>query len=74
MELVKVHTSKNPVDALTKVLSRNGFYKCMGLMGLLDKEELVKAMKYQDGDCRIRCNAPKPQTNKKANKKKKPKK
>ena len=72
VELVKVHTSRNPADALTKVLPRDGFYKCVGLMGLLDGEELAETMKYQDGDYRIWCGAPKPQRNKKASKKKKP--
>ena len=53
VELVKVHTSRNPTDALTKVLPLDGFYKCVGLMALLDREELAEAMKHQDGDCRM---------------------
>ena len=71
VELVKVHTSRNPTDALTKVLPWDGFYKCVGLMGLLDREEFVETMKYQSGDCKIWFDDPKPQRNMKASKRKK---
>ena len=69
VELVKVHTSRNPADALTKILPQDGFYKYVELMGLLDRKKLAEAMKHQGEDCRIWCGTPKPQRNKKASKK-----
>ena len=51
MKLVKVHIKENPVDALMKVLPRDGFRKCMTLIYLMDRTELVKALGHQSGDC-----------------------
>ena len=51
VELEKVYTKENPADALTKVLPRDSFHKCMGLMRLIDKMELTEALKHQGGDC-----------------------
>ena len=61
VELVKVHTKKNPVDALTKVLPQDSFQKCVTLMYLMDRMELVEALGHQDGDCWALCSAPKAQ-------------
>ena len=36
VELVKVHTKENPMDTLTKVLSRDNFQKCVVLMELAE--------------------------------------
>ena len=51
VELEKVYTKENLADALTKVLPRVSFHKCMGLMQLIDKMELTEALKHQGGDC-----------------------
>ena len=59
MELVKVHTKENPADALTKVLSRDSFQKCVALIELVDKTELAKALNHQGGDCWVSCGASK---------------
>ena len=61
VELVKVHTKENSVDALTKVLPRDSFQKCMILMYLMDMIELAEALGYQSGDCWNSCGAPKAQ-------------
>ena len=71
VKMVKVHTLGNPADALTKVFLRDGFYKCMALMELMDRVELADAMEYQGGDCRIWCGARKLQRNKEASRTKK---
>ena len=39
VELVKVYTKENPADALTKVLPRDSFRKCVGLMQMIDRME-----------------------------------
>ena len=39
VELVKVYTKENPADALTKVLPRDSFHKCVGLMQMIDRME-----------------------------------
>ena len=51
MELVKVHTKENPADALTKVLPRDSFQRCVELIRLVDRVELVEALGHQGGDC-----------------------
>ena len=61
VELVKVHTKKNPADALTKVLSQDSFRKCMTLIYLMDMMELVEALRHQGGDCWVSCGALKAQ-------------
>ena len=59
MELVKVYTKDNTANALTKVLSRDSFFRCGVLMGLIDWKELTRALACQGGDCRLMCGAPK---------------
>ena len=51
VELVKIHTKENPADALTKVLPRDSFRRCMTLMYLMDRMELAEALGHQGGDC-----------------------
>ena len=51
VELVKVHTKENPADALTKVLPRDNFQKCMTLMYLMNSMELVEALGHHGRDC-----------------------
>lgn len=51
VELVKVHTKENPADALTKVLPRDSFQRCVELIRLMDRVELVEALGHQGGDC-----------------------
>ena len=51
MELGKVYIKENLADALSKVLPRDSFHKCVGLMQLMDKMELTEALKHQGGDC-----------------------
>ena len=64
VELVKVHTKKNPADALTKVLSWDSFRKFVTLMYLMDRTELVEALGHQNEDCWILCSALKAQETK----------
>ena len=45
----------NASDALTKVLSRDSFFRCGALMGLVDREELTRALAHQGVDCRLIC-------------------
>ena len=59
LELVKVYTKENAVDALTKVLSKDSFFRCRALMGLVDREELTGALVCQGGDCGLMCGTPK---------------
>ena len=59
VELVKVHTKENPADALTKVLPRDSFRRCVTLMCLMDRMELAEALEHQGGDCWDLCDAPK---------------
>ena len=61
VELVEVHIKKNPVHALTKVLSRDSFRKYVTLMYLMDRTELVETLGHQGGDCWALCGAPKAQ-------------
>ena len=42
VELVKVHTKENPADALTKVLPRDSFQKCVSLMQLMDTAGVLR--------------------------------
>ncbi|XP_038972174.1 secreted RxLR effector protein 161-like [Phoenix dactylifera] len=44
VELAKVHTKENLADALIKILPRDGFLRCVTLMGLMDQEKLAKAL------------------------------
>ena len=64
VELVKVYTKENPADALTKVLPRDSFRKCVGLMGLIGRLELAEALGHQDGDWWTWYGAPKAQVTK----------
>ena len=64
VELVKVHTKKNPVDALTKVLPQDSFQKCVTLMYLMDRMELVEALGHQSEDCWALCGTPNAQRTK----------
>ena len=50
VELVKIHTKENLMNALTKVLPRDSFRRCMKLMCLMDKIELPQALGHQGGD------------------------
>ena len=60
VELVKVHTKKNQLDTLMKVLSQDSFQMCLAWMGLKDKAEFIRTWEHQDGDCELRCGTPKP--------------
>ena len=51
VELVKVHTKENPTNILMKVLPRDSFQKCVTLMYLMDRMELVEALGHQGEDC-----------------------
>ena len=59
MELVKVYTKDNAIDALTKIISRDSFFRCGALMGLIDQEELTRALAHQGRDCKLMCGTPK---------------
>lgn len=59
VQLVKVYTKQNPVDALMKTLSRDSFYKCVVMMDSMDRLDFAATLGYQDEDCRLRCCAPK---------------
>ena len=61
MELVKVYTKDNVADGLTKVLPRDSFFRCVALMGLVDRKELTGALARQGGDCWLMCGTPKAQ-------------
>lgn len=51
VELMKVYTKENPVDALTKVLPWYSFCKCVALMRLMDRTKLAETLGHQGGDC-----------------------
>ena len=42
MELVKVHTKENQLDALIKVLSRDSFQVCVAWMGLKNEAKFTR--------------------------------
>ena len=42
VELMKVHTKENQSDALTKVLPKDSFHRCVARMGLLRIDDFIK--------------------------------
>lgn len=42
-----------------KVLPRDCFQVCTGLIGLKDKAEFIRILEHQDGEGELRCNATK---------------
>ena len=59
VELMKVHTKENQSDALTKVLPRDSFQRCVARMGLLRRDEFTRTWKHQGGECELRSGTPK---------------
>ena len=50
VELVKVHTKENPTDVLIKILPWDNIHRCVALMHLMDRKELLQTLGHQDGD------------------------